>query len=276
MTANAHETTGAIAPALIIDSGSGGLSIWGHIRRHTPWLPTLYLADFGFYPYGDKSEQEIETRVRHIVEQISERYPAQLIVVACNTASTVVLDHLRARFEQPVVGVVPAIKTAATHTKKQVIGLLATQGTVRRAYTDELIRDFASHCQVIKVGAPDLVQWGEDWVRGHSPDMTRLRAVIQPFLDAEADQVVLGCTHFPLLKPFLCQLAPDINWVDSGEAIARRVAYLLQGQQSDDGAGMRSIESTSHRAFYSGAKQDRDWERGATALGFSSAEQIVL
>lgn len=226
-----------MATALIFDSGVGGLSIFQAVTQRLPQLSVVYASDNAAFPYGTKTAGWLEQRVIDCIKAISEQCTLDIIIIACNTASTIVLPSLRSRFDIPVVGVVPAIKTAAQQTKTGCIGLLATPGTVRRRYTDQLIQDFASHCKVIKVGTSDLVELAEQKLRGEQICTRTLTEVIQPLIsepsplmqqpNLKPDQVVLGCTHFPLLIEELEQLMPNIEWVDSGSAIANRVASLL-------------------------------------------------
>src|SRR5690606_35226144 len=171
---------------------------------------------------------------------------------SCNTASTLALPALREALAIPVVGVVPALKVAAAACPGGEIGLLATPATVHRPYTDNLIREFAAGCRVRRLGSRELVQWAEDWVaEGREPD--GLFAHLNGWLTQPdpVSHVVLGCTHFPLLRPMLARLWPTVTWVDSGEAIARRVAQLL----GDD------IPATGHpeaQLFWTGERPPAD------------------
>lgn len=219
-----------VAPILVVDSGVGGLSIQAHIQRRLPWVPCLYVADSAAFPYGTKSEDEVLWRVVSLVETLVGIHRPALVVIACNTASTLVLPHLRARLNIPVVGVVPAIKTAAALSQTRQIGLLATPATVRRDYTLRLIEEFAGDCQVVRVGSGDLVHLAEAYVQGREPSPEQLGEILAPFFQEglAVDAIVLGCTHFPLLRPVLEKAVPKpVRWVDSGEAIARRVEQLL-------------------------------------------------
>ncbi|MBU2954156.1 glutamate racemase [Marinobacter sp. F3R08] len=213
---------------LLFDSGVGGLSVAACIHHHLPSLEVVYLADNAGFPYGDKSETVVIDRTCGLISSALRLYPSDVIVVACNTASTVVLPHLRTMTSVPVVGVVPAIKPAAAKTQNRRIGLLATPATVRRPYLDRLIEEFASDCRVERIGHPELVRWAEELVSGGVVPLGELHAATKPFRDADVDTVVLGCTHYPLLLESLKQSLPSVRfWVDSGEAIARRVAWLL-------------------------------------------------
>lgn len=223
--------------ALIFDSGVGGLSIAEQIQRTLPSLRLTYVGDTGFFPYGMKDEKTLSDRITDLLTQLCEKLHPDLIIIACNTASTLVLDRLRAELQIPIVGVVPAIKPAARESKTKTIGLLATQGTVSRQYTHDLVRKYASDCQVIYIGAPRLVEIAELKLNGQKLPVEidkELREILKPFIDHKAekelDVIVLGCTHFPLLKTELQASIPEFNgiWVDSGKAIANRVAYLLK------------------------------------------------
>lgn len=217
---------------LVFDSGVGGLSVAACIHEHLSGLEIVYLADNAGFPYGDKTETVVIDRCCTLIARALENYPSDVIVVACNTASTVVLPHLRAMTKVPVVGVVPAIKPAAAKTMNRRIGLLATPATVRRPYLDRLVEEFAGDCRVERIGHPGLVRWAENLVSGIEVPLAELREAMGPFREADVDTVVLGCTHYPLLLESLKQSLPAVRfWVDSGEAIARRVAWLLD--QSD-------------------------------------------
>ena len=215
---------------LIFDSGIGGLSINDEIKAMLPDVAVTYVADNRIYPYGTLSEQALIERITGLFPRLIERFQPEAMVIACNSASTLVLDHLRELTPIPVIGVVPAIKPAAQLTRSGVIGLLATPGTVVRAYTDRLIQSFASHCQVVRVGSHELVDQAENKLRGRPVDNDAIAAVIEPFRQtAELDTVVLGCTHFPLLQQELSHaLGEQITLIDSGQAIARRTAFILQ------------------------------------------------
>jgi glutamate racemase len=224
--------TGPTPRILVFDSGVGGLSIAHEIQQKLPSVPLIYASDNAFFPYGTKGEAELITRVDKVFHKLTERYPIDIIVVACNTASTLALPHIRSHFSQPIVGVVPAIKPAATQSKSQVIGLLATPATVARPYTHNLIREYASGVEVISVGSSELVLLAEQKLRGEQIDPQLIKAILQPFFDHprsdEMDTLVLACTHFPLLRAELqAQFAGHVQLIDSGEAIARRVASLL-------------------------------------------------
>lgn len=223
---------------LIFDSGIGGLSINDEIRAMIPNTAITYVADNRVYPYGTLSEQALIERTTQLFPSLIARFQPEAMVIACNSASTLVLEHLRSLSAIPVIGVVPAIKPAAQQSTTQVIGLLATPGTVRRAYTDRLIQTFAAHCEVIRLGSRELVDLAEQKLRGESIDLHHLRDILMPFLAADnLDTVVLGCTHFPFLKQEIQQvLGSHIRLIDSGRAIAKRTAYIIETLAKSHGA----------------------------------------
>ncbi len=218
---------------LVFDSGVGGLSVAREIQQRLPWLPLVYASDNGFFPYGTKGETELIARVDQVMRQLLAHYPADILVIACNTASTLTLPHLRSHLSLPIVGVVPAIKPAASGTRTGVIGLLATPATIARPYTHELIREYASQCQVLTLGSSELVEIAEQKLRAETVDTQLISRIVQQLLQqdraAQMDKLVLACTHFPLLKQELAPLLPSaVEMIDSGEAIARRVEHLCQ------------------------------------------------
>ncbi len=210
-----------------MDSGIGGLTVYREIVQRLPSITCHYLADNGFFPYGTKTEVELEQRMEAMIRRVQQSHDLDAIVIACNSASTAVLDYLRARFDCPFIGVVPAIKPAAKQTKNKKIGLLATEGTVNRAYTEQLIKDFASDCEITRVASQRLVTMAEMKLNGLPIDLGALKEIIQPLINAEIDTCVLGCTHFPWFREEFETIAPYIEWIDSGDAIARRLEQVL-------------------------------------------------
>ena len=221
-------------PILVFDSGVGGLSVLGPIRERLPDAPIVYVADNGGFPYGTKTEMEVATRVCALLGRLTERYRPRLIVIACNTASTIALAHVRAALEVPVVGTVPAIKSAAETTTTKAIGVLGTEATVRQPYVDRLAADFASDCTVLRHGSAKLVEMAEAELRGQPAPAADYGDVLggllgQPGGD-RVDTVVLACTHFPLVRNNLAAAAPrPLRFVDGGQGIGRRTAHLLAG-----------------------------------------------
>ncbi len=242
---SAAATTSDLRPTvLVFDSGVGGLSVYDEVRQLLPDLHYLYAFDNAGFPYGEKSETFIVERVVAIVEAITQRYPLSLVIIACNTASTVSLPALRERFAFPVVGVVPAIKPAARLTRNGVVGLLATRATVRRPYTHELVSQFAGSCNIEMLGSAELVELAEAKLHGEEVALDEVRRIVQPWLRmAEPpDTVVLGCTHFPLLREELQQVLPEgTRLIDSGAAIARRTVWLLEHESPEVHSSQQNV-----------------------------------
>ena len=215
---------------LFFDSGVGGLSVYQEVQKLLPDCHYLYCFDNAFFPYSEKPEEGIVERTLKICQCIDNMYPLDLIVIACNTASTVVLPVLRKHFSIPIVGTVPAIKPAAEQTQTKHIGLLATKGTVKRQYLSDLIDKYASSCQVEKIGSTTLVELAERKLHGYPIDLNEIKAELSEWENIpDLDAVVLGCTHFPLIKSEIQQCLPQVKYfIDSGVAIAKRVKSLLK------------------------------------------------
>ncbi len=221
------------SPILFFDSGVGGLSVLGPTRELLPNAPIVYAADSAGYPYGTKSEAEIASRVPALLGRLAERFQPRLVVVACNTASTIALDHVRSALDLPVVGTVPAIKPAAEMSRSRVIGVLGTEATVRQPYVDDLAEKFASDCTLVRYGSPDLVMLAEAKLAGDPVTIEEVRRAANPLFDdrgKDIDSVVLACTHFPLLRDELDQAFPGHDWLDGGPGIARRIQHLTREQ----------------------------------------------
>jgi glutamate racemase len=222
------------APLLFFDSGVGGLSVLAPTRELLPTAPIVYAADSAGFPYGTKPESEIASRVPALLGRLVERFQPRLVVIACNTACTIALDHVRAALDVPVVGTVPAIKPAAELTKTGVIGVLGTEATVRQPYVDDLATQFASHCTVLRHGSAELVALAEAKLAGDPVPVEAVRQAALPLFNQAkgnaVDTVVLACTHFPLLGGELRQAFPGLAWIDGGEGIARRIVHLTREQ----------------------------------------------
>lgn len=217
---------------LVFDSGLGGLTVLAPTSHARPDARLVYAADDAGFPYGRLDEQMLAARVLAVMERLIDRCHPDLVVIACNTASTLVLPALRARFAIPFVGTVPAIKPAAALTRSGLISVLATPGTVARDYTRGLIETYARGCEVTLVGATRLAGLAEAALKGESVDDDAIGAEIAPcFVEkagARTDVVTLSCTHYPLLIERMKRLAPwPVAWIDPAPAIARRVAELL-------------------------------------------------
>jgi len=215
---------------LFCDSGVGGLSVVQAIRRRLPEASITYLADRTGFPYGDWPAEKLADRVDRLVGRALQTVEADAVILACNTATTVALDRLRARHDRPIVGTVPGIKPAAAITKTGVIGLAATSGTIGRAYTAELVRRFAADVTVVPVGCRHLARMAEDHLQGMPVARQEIAHELAPLFDRPdppVDTVVLGCTHYPLLLDQLRAAARrPIHWIDTGPAIAEQVARV--------------------------------------------------
>jgi glutamate racemase len=217
---------------LVFDSGLGGLTVHREIAKARPDAQFIYAADDAGFPYSGRAEPELVARVLGLMQDLIDATRPDLVVVACNTASTLVLAPLRERFAVPFVGTVPAIKPACVASRSRLVSVLGTEGTVRREYTRALIRDFAAGCAVTLVGSARLAPFAEAELNGHPVGDQEIVSEIAPcFVEAggaRTDTVVLACTHYPLLLERLRKLAPwPVDFLDPAPAIARRVVDLL-------------------------------------------------
>lgn len=238
---------------VIFDSGLGGISVYHEVKKLLPRHKYIYAFDNGGFPYGEKSESFIIERVQQIISAILGQCSIKLLILACNSASTISLMSLRARFKFPVVGVVPAVKPAVRLTKNGLVGLLATRGTVQRQYTQDLITQFAQSCQFTLLGSAELVNIAEQKLIGEPVNLDGLKRILEPWLKLPElpDTIVLGCTHFPLIREeLLAVLPPRTQLIDSGNAIARRTAWLIDNCLVNQQATIKSIETDlNNRSF---------------------------
>jgi glutamate racemase len=217
---------------LVFDSGLGGLTVYREVARARPDARYVYAADDALFPYGAIEEDRLIARAVDLMERLIADHRPDLVVIACNTASTIVLPSLRARLAVPFVGTVPAIKPACAASKSKRVSVLGTEATVKREYTRALIREFAADCQVTLVGSARLASLAEAALAGEAVEDAAIAAEIAPcFVDdgaARTDTVVLACTHYPLLAERLTRLSPwPVNFIDPAPAIARRVVDLI-------------------------------------------------
>jgi glutamate racemase len=239
---------------LVFDTGLGGLTVLREVVRVRTDAHYVYVADDAFFPYGHHSEEQIIARVVPLIGELIAAHAPDLVVIACNTASTLVMSHLRNEYKVPFVGTVPAIKPACASSKTKRVSVLGTKGTVKREYTKALIRDFAQGCEVTLVGSGELASLAEAAFSGVEVGDREISAELAPCFvgdgedhSARTDTVVLACTHYPLLMDRLLALAPwPVEWIDPAPAIARRVADLL------DAPGSKADHTGAQMIFTSG------------------------
>jgi glutamate racemase len=254
---------------LVFDSGLGGLTVYRELAKARPDARFVYVADDAAFPYGRLAEQTLVTRVLGLMSDLIARHAPDLVVIACNTASTLVLAQLRARFAVPFVGTVPAIKPACANSVTKLVSVLGTEATVSREYTRKLIHDFAQGCRVTLVGSALLAPLAEAELRGEPVDDRAVAAEIAPcFVDEggrRTDTVVLACTHYPLLLERLGRLAPwPVTFIDPAPAIARRVTGLL-------GPPTAGPRQEARIAFTSGTAPPAPLQAALARMGFAPA-----
>lgn len=245
---------------LVFDSGIGGLSVAGEIRKTLPGAEIVYVADDAAFPYGDWPESALTDHVVTMIAGLIRIIQPAAVVIACNTASTLVLAPLRAAHPAvPFVGTVPAIKPAALETRSGLVSVLGTFGTMQREYTRALIQEFAGNCHVRLVGSANLAPLAEAYMRGEAIDDAAVWAEIEPaFVERDGkrtDVVVLACTHYPFLAGHFAALAPwPVQWIDPAPAIARRAAAV---------AGNTPVTPIRGRAYLTSGKT---WPRPVAGL----------
>ncbi|MEE9273599.1 MAG: glutamate racemase [Robiginitomaculum sp.] len=258
--------------ALVFDSGVGGLSVATHMRALMPDLHLTYAADDAFRPYGEKSEAALRARLPGLLKVLTMASGADIVVLACNTASTIALSHIRDVLDIPVVGVVPAIKPATLHSKTKTIAVLGTPGTVRQKYVRGLIDTFTAGYEIIVHGSTKLVAQAENKLSGLGVDMGVIAHEISPLLahknGSEIDTIVLACTHFPFLVDELqACVAHNVSWVDSGAAIAARTKDLTKYMPKE------SIDAPRTALLIGGANTP---ERSALFAKFGFEKTVTL
>lgn len=258
---------------LFFDSGVGGFSVYREAKKLLPDWHYLYCFDNAGFPYSERSEQSIVERTLAVCKQINASHPLDAIVIACNTASTVVLPPLRETFSIPIIGTVPAIKPAAEISSTKHIGLLATKGTVKRHYVDDLINKFAQDCQVERLGSTKLVEIAEKKIRGHSVDLIVLKDELTHWAKmTDLDTLVLGCTHFPLIKDEIQMCLPQVKYfMDPGAAIAKRIKFLLNDAVvQKQGDKINQMFCTQH------FEEENQFKRALHLWGFESLDVINI
>lgn len=224
------------------------------VKRQIANAELIFASDVAGFPYGIRSEADLIGRVDKVLSTLIEIVAPDLAIIACNSASTVVLPVIRSKFDLPFIGVVPAVKPAAERSVSRSIGLIATPATVSRPYTRQLIDEFAKGCEVQMLGSSELVYLAEKKLRGEPVDINRVAEIISPLFSSThgdtMDTVVLACTHFPLLRDELEKAAPrQVQWIDSADAIARRAISLL-GNDSE-----QHEPESDHQAIFTGSSE---------------------
>jgi glutamate racemase len=215
---------------LVFDSGIGGLGVVREIRRLAPEARITYLADNGFFPYGEKPDAALLAHIVALIGQAIAEFAPSAVVVACNTASTIALTALRAAYDVPFIGCVPPIKPAAMASRSRSIGVLATAATVRRAYLTSLIEAFAPDCRIFSLGTPSLAELAEQKFRGARVEVAEAIAPLFAQDGAAAiDAIALGCTHYTFLRPEFEALYPQITWCDPALPVARQTLAVAHG-----------------------------------------------
>ncbi len=235
-----------MAPVGLFDSGVGGLSVAREIRRLLPAEDLLYVADTAYCPYGDRGTDEVRERALAVGRHL-ESAEAKVVVVACNTATGAALEALREALRVPVIGLEPAVKTAAARTRSGRIGVMATSGTLRSERFARLVREHANGARVVAQPCPGLVDLIEQGELEGEALLARVGELTGPLREAHVDQVVLGCTHYPFVEDAIRRaMGPGVAIVDSGPAIARRLAQVLDetGARAAGGTGTLRLRTT--------------------------------
>ena len=284
MTVSQQEkATTSFPRILVFDSGIGGISVLHAIARQLPEASFSYCADTEFWPYGDKSSDAIQQRLSEVLTAIDLEQHFDIAVIACNTASTSAIAHLRQQFSCLFVGVVPAIKPAAKLSQTKHIALLATENTVQGDYIEQLSKEFASDCIITKFALPELVDISETWYLSDCNNTQSQQLMLLDQLTSklkshplaeEIDTVVLGCTHFPLMQSQLAERWPKPNfWIDSADAIAQRVRHLATGLSAKP-----QIQESKAILFTTSAltKKQSAWLQALDFANISEYQQLKL
>jgi glutamate racemase len=260
---------------LIFDSGLGALTVLREVGKARPDAELALVADDAGFPYSRLDDKALVGRVVAVLDRYIALLNPSLVVIACNTASTLALPVVRGRFKIPFVGTVPAIKPACAQSKSKRVSVLATPATVRRDYTHQLVDEFAHGCKVTLVGGEMLANIAEGALRGVATDEEEIRREIAPCFvddDARTDTVVLACTHYPLILDRLIRLAPwPVDWLDPAPAIARRAAALL-------GPARPSAAGPARAFFTSGSMGSEALTKSLAGFGveIASGEAVPL
>jgi len=221
-------------PVIFLDSGVGGLPYCEHFAKLAPQVPRIYIADRLHFPYGPRSRDELGSLLQHLIKKALDRWPSQVVVIACNTATISAIDTLRASFPDiSFVGTVPAVKPAVLASKTLRIGVIATERTVKEPYIYDLAKRFNPEVELLGLPAPELVDFVEhEWyASSREQRLEKIAPYIENFRNSGVDGIVLGCTHFLfLLDEFKALAEPEITIYHSVEGVGRRVVQLLENR----------------------------------------------
>ena len=261
---------------LIFDSGVGGLSVLREARAVLTGHQFIYVGDDAGFPYGNWQEAPLLARIMSLFDALMNHYNPDAVIVACNTASTLILPALRERYTTPFIGIVPAIKPAAERTASGLFSVLATPATITRQSTKDLIKEFASGCSVNLVGATRLARLAEEHMLGRAIDTAMLKDEIAPcFVETpqgKTDIITLGCTHYPFLVNEMRKLAPwPVDWLDPAEAVARRALHQLQ----ESSAAPRESTHTCDIAVMSSGLPQHARERVLDSFGLVGRDKAM-
>lgn len=219
-------------PIGVFDSGVGGLSVLLEMQKILPNETFIYLADQAYIPYGKKTKEELVERVGKIMQFFKEQY-AKAVVAACNTATVYTIDEMRGKFDFPIIGTVPVIKTIANITKTGKAAVLSTPATAKSEYLEDLIKKFASNVEVEKVGGSNLEELVEKGGLDSIEVKETLKKVLEPLMARDIDAIALGCTHYPFLRNQIQEIVGlNVSLVDSGGAVTRRLKEVLENNNS--------------------------------------------
>lgn len=238
---------GNTQPIGVFDSGVGGLSVLREIRRELPAEDLIYVADSGYAPYGDRPEDYVRGRAIAIMEFLRSQN-VKAVVVACNTATGIAVDALRARYSEPIVAIEPAVKPAAAQTRSRVVGVLATTQTLKGQKFAKLVSTHAGDVEVLTQACPGLVEQVERGALTGASTRSLVEQYLRPLLDKGADTIVLGCTHYPFISDVIRDVAgPSVNLIDSAGPVARELRRRLQANgllASESRAGTETFWTT--------------------------------
>ncbi|HSI38038.1 MAG TPA: glutamate racemase [Methylotenera sp.] len=227
-TTKPHQTLTANNPIGVLDSGVGGISVLKHIYTLLPHEQLLYVADSKYAPYGNKTQDEIRARCFEIADFLIAKN-VKALVVACNTATAAAIDELRARYTLPIIGMEPAVKPAAEASKNGIIGVLATVGTLKSAQFAALLESYGRNVKVVTQACVGLVECIERGELNSNSTLELIQRYCKPLLDEGADTIVLGCTHYPFVKPLIVQVVGEnVTLIDTGAAVAKQLQKRLQ------------------------------------------------